>query len=121
MDIIVNFSDESIWEWSDWEETYIKAIFDHANIKAVEIYAEDVDDYEQMNLLVRELDTDSGECIEKKYAIRFFEDCAIRGCRMFAHFLWEVDGCDMTLIDQAIYQIHRREDGNYDCLLLAEE
>jgi hypothetical protein len=121
MDIIMTFNDDCEWEWGDWEEPYIKAIFEHANIKAAEIYAEDVDDYEQMNLLVKELDTDSGEYIEQAYAIRFFEDCVIQGCLMFAHFLWKVDDCDMTLIDQGIYQIHRREDGTRYCLLLAEE
>ena len=87
----------------------------------MEISAEEVDDYEQMNLLVKEKDCDSGEYTEKEYAVRFFEDCAIRGCRMFAHFLWQVDGCHMTLIDQAIFQIHRRDNGSYYCIVLAEE
>ena len=121
METIVTLNDESEWYWDEWTETYVKTVFDHAKISAVEIYAEDVDEYEEMILRVKELDVVSGETIEKEYALRFFEDCAIRGCRMLAHFLWLVEGCDMTLIDQAIYQIHRRDDGTYFCLLLAEE
>lgn len=120
MDIIMTFNDDCEWEWGDWEEPYIKAIFEHANIKAIEIYAEGVDDDEQMNLLVKEFDADSGEYIEQEYAIRYFEDCAIRDCLMFAHFLWRVEGYHMTLIDQGIYQIHRRDDGTRYCILLDE-
>lgn len=117
----ITFNHESEWSWGDWEEPYIKAIFEHAEIKATEIYAEDVEDYEQIILWVKELDPNSGELDEKKYYIRFFEECAISGCLMFAHFLWEVDNCNMTLIDQGIYQVHRRDDGTRYCLLIAEE
>ena len=124
MDAIVKFNNdrsEFDYEWSPWMETYFREIFDHANINAKEIYAEEYEEYEQIDLLVKEVDANSGEIVEKRYALRLFEECVIRGCLMFAHFLWEVDGCDMTLIDQAIYQIHRREDDTYFCLLLAEE
>ena len=121
MDCIVKFNDESYWEWGDWEEPYIRAVLEHANINAAEVYAEEVDDYEQMKLWVKELDKDSGEYIKKKYYIHFFEECAIQGCLMFAHFLWQVNDCDMTLIDQGIYQIFQRDDDSRYCLLIAEE
>lgn len=119
--VTITFNDECYWEWEEWMETYIREVLGHAKVEAKEIYAEDVEDDEQINLCVKELDAANGEHSEKKYAIRFFEDCAVCGCRMFAHFLWQVDGYNMKLIDQAIYQIHQRENGTYYCLLLAEE
>lgn len=123
MEAIVRFNDdrsEFDCEWCPWMEIYLKEIFEHAKINALEIYAVEYKECDEINLRVKELDETSGECVEKEYDIHFFEDSAIRGCLMFAHFLWEVDGCDMTLIDQGIYQIHRREDDTYFCLLLAE-
>lgn len=107
--------------WGDWEEPYIKEVLKHAKVNAVKIYVRNIEDDEQINILVTELDASSGEHIKQEYAIRFFEESAITGCLMFAHFLWKVDGYNMTLVDQAIYQIHRRNDGTRFCLLLAEE
>ena len=121
MDMIVKFNDESFWEWGDWEEPYIKAVFAHANIQVAEIYAADVEDDEEMTLCVKELDPASGKHISKQYALRYFEETVTVGYLMFAHFLWVVDGCNMTLIDQGIYQMHRRNDGTYSCLCIAEE
>ena len=123
MEAVVKFNDdrnEFDYEWSPWMEVYFREIFKHAKINAVEIYAAEYEEYDEISLLVQELDENSGECIEKEYSLHLFEDCAVRGCLMFAHFLWEVDGCDMTLIDQAIYQIHRHLEEDCFCLLLAE-
>lgn len=121
MDMIVKFNDESFWERGDWEEPYIRAVFAHANIQAAEIFVEDVTDNEEINLCVKELDPASGKHITKKYDLRFWEETAAYGYLMFAHFLWAVDGYHMTLIDQGIYQMHRRNDGTYNCLCIAEE
>ena len=117
--IKITFNNE--YEWGDWEELYIKEVLKHAKVNATKIYVRNIEDDEQINIWVTELDASSGEHIKQKYAIRFFEDSAITGCLMFAHFLWKVDGYDMTLLDQAIYQIHRRNDDTRFCLLLAEE
>ena len=123
MDAIVKFNNdrnEFDYEWSPWMEIYFKEIFRHAKINAIEIYAVEYEEYDEISFLVKELDETSGECIEKEYSLHLFEDCAISGCLMFAHFLWEIDGSDMTLIDQAIYQIHQRDTAECFCLLLAE-
>ena len=108
-------------EWEDWMEVFIETVLEHANIKASEIYVEDIYDDEVIDLWVDEYDAEGNACVENHYSLHFFEDCAIRGCLMFAHFLWKVEGCDLKLIDQAIYQIHKREDGTRYCVLLAEE
>lgn len=124
METIVKFNNdrnEFDYEWSPWMEVYFREIFKHAKINAVEIYAVEYEEYDEISLLVKELDEASGKCIEKEYSLHLFEECAICGCLMFAHFLWEVNGCDMTLIDQAIYQIHRRFEEDCFCLLLTEE
>lgn len=121
MEAIVKLNEECEWSWEDWHTTYLKEVFAHANIQAVEIYADDVDDYEQINLYVKEINTTRGNCIGTKYALRFFEDYAIQGCAMLAHFLWKVNGCDMELVDQAIYQIFKKDNGSYNCLVIAEE
>lgn len=121
MNITVKFNDDSEWNWSWWEEPLMKAVFEHAQIEAIEIYAEEVEDYEHMTLFVKEKNPASGKCVKREYALRFFEDCAIENCRMFAYFLWKVRGGNMKLIDQGIYQIRRKDDGTYKCLCIAEE
>lgn len=100
--------------------TWLLNRYKHAKINAIEIHALEYEEYDEIEFLVTELDEASGECVEKEYTLHFFEDCAISGCLMFAHFLWEVNGSDMTLIDQAIYQVHRRFEEDCFCLLLAE-
>lgn len=124
METIVKFNndrDEFDYSWYPWMEVYFKEIFKHAKINAIEIYAAEYEEYDEITLFVKELDVASGECIEKEYSLHLFEECGMSKCLMFAHFLWEVNGCDMTLVDQAIYQIHRRAEKDCFCLLLAEE
>ena len=123
MEAIVKFNDdrnEFDYEWSPWMEAYFREIFEHAKINATEIFADEYEECDEIYLWVKQLDEESGECIEKRYLLHFFEECAICGCLMFAHFLWEIDEGDMTLIDQAIYQIHRHLEKDCFCLLLAE-
>lgn len=122
-DILITFDDDCEWSGSDVLEAYIKEVFVHAKIPATEIRVGEVryDNGEEAELLVKEWNESCGMLIEKEYTIHLFEDCAISGCWMFAHFLWEVDGCDMTLIDQAIYQVFKKDNGKYNCLCIAEE
>lgn len=123
MGMIVEFSDDCEWKGCELLEAYIKETFAHAKINAVEIYVGDVDydNGEEAELFVKELAEPSGEFVEKEYRIHLFEDCAIRDCWMFAHFLWEVDDCGILLIDQAIYQVTKEADGEYYFLCIAEE
>lgn len=122
-DVLITFDDYCEWNGSELLEAYIKEIFAHAKIIATEISVENIryDNGEEATLLVKELDEASGVLIEKEYCVHLFEDCATTECYMFAHFLWQVDDCDLTLIDQAIYQVFPKGQGKYTCLCIAEE
>ena len=122
MDVTVTLNEESEWSWYYCTEAHLKAVFEHAGISATEIYANDVEDYEQMELWVKEIDPASGAIVENEYCLRFWRDEAMQDCVMMAHFLWKVEeNANLTLIDQGIYQMSRQEDGTYLCLCIAEE
>ena len=123
-DILITFDDDCEWNGCDVLKAYIKEVFAHAEIPAVEICVGDIryDNGEEAELLVKELDELSGKLIEKEYCIHLFEDCAFTDCFTFAHFLWRCDGAgDMTLIDQAIYQVFKKGKGKFNFLCIAEE
>ena len=115
---MVVFNKECEWAWSKWEELLIEVVLEHANIKAEKIYAEDMDN-EEITVRVKEMNVESGECMENTYIIRYFEDTAIRECFMFAYFFYLLEEYDMTLLDNGAYQI-RWENGEYKHLRLED-
>ena len=115
---MMRFINECDWEWNEWDETLVKVVLEHADVRAFEVRVEDMD-YEEISIRVVETERANGKHMENRYIIRYFEDTAIRGCFMFAYFFYRVEGADMTMLDNGAYQI-RKVNGKLKSMRLVE-
>ena len=103
---MIRFNRECGWAWSEWEDSMVLVVLEHADINTEDIYVESMDN-EEITLFVKERILDGCESTTSKYIIRYFEDTAICECLMFAYFFYSVEGSDMTLLDNGAYQIRK--------------
>lgn len=116
-DILITFNDESEWEWSDWEEAFIKAVLEHAGIKAVEIYADDKDE-DYISLRVKEIDAANETLFENKYLLYYVDAVeALHIDLLFFYILYQPKGDYSTTRDYGAFLIIRENDGCHCCTL----
>ena len=103
---MVIFNDEFEWEY-DWVEAFSKAVLEHANIKATEIYAEEMDE-DYITLWVTEQDAASSECIAVQYLLYYVDAVeSLHRNLLFFYILYQPEGDYSTVRDYGAYQIER--------------
>ena len=114
---MINFNNGCDWGWEDWVESYIHAVLEHANIKAEEIYAEDMDE-DNIYIYVKELDSVTNALIENEYCIHYVDDAeSMIGLTFFYTLFRREDDGYLYLKGYGAYRVERA-DGVCQCVSL---
>ena len=116
---MIIFNDDCEWGWEDWVGSYIHAVLEHANIKAIDIFAEDMDE-DNIYFRATELDTASKKHIENEYCIHYVDDAESMVGLTFFYTLFqrEEDGY-LYLKNYGGYKVVRY-DGGCHCISLGD-
>lgn len=107
---MINFNNEGDWGWEDWVEALTLAVLKHADVKATEIYADDMNE-NFIYLRVKEWDEATSEYIEVQYLLYYVDAVeSLHRNLLFFYMLYQPKGKHSIVRDCGAYQIARDND-----------